>query len=379
VYLLTRWIDSTPMNNMEQGHPYEGDSLQVRFIAAAGTRQERITHFTAWHSNREKTNRIHLAVGRMFRDHGFVRKDGARQEFVKNKDGKGYSQEISLPWRLLSKDREPLKAGDELTLTVEFNFCRKEGGRVSVKDVFEPEVWIDRSSTYDASHCWGTAVLEPNGNVPPHPVRLSDGREATVQMKDGAPVVDWASLPEKKAPPADVPEGAKPRLTVRARPITLVSMRGDKSGFTPFDSACEWYRHIGLMAPDPARIEGKNYDFVRWEIDGASRRAGRNSIKITMDKDRVATAVYQIAGDEAGAPATSTVAGEEDSAAVSGSDASEAEASLKSSDRAATPLVAAAPGFVGRRFGLGWDAILIGLLAAVLAAFGLMVRRAGRA
>lgn len=376
LYILARWIDGTPMNNPGTngwGRGWEGDSLQARFVTAPGKPGEYTTHITGWLNNAEGKHVIDVTYGKRFDDGSIadVLQAGARQAFLKNKDGKGYSQEIALPWRLLTKDGAPLKAGDEFTLTAELNFCHKERGRVSVRDIFEPEVWIDRRWTHTASHCWGSAALEPKGNVPPRPVRLSDGREAAVQMKDGVPVVDWATLPEKKAPPAGAPDGAKPRLTVRAAPLTLVKMRGDKSGFTPLSSDCDWHQQVGLMAPNRARIEGTDYEFVRWEIDGTPRPPGRNSIKITMDKDRVATAVYQMVGGEAGAALS-------DEQAVAPDD-NEPEASAKPGIRDAPPLVARAPGFVGYKVGHGWDIFLIGLLVAVLASFGLMLWRAGGA
>ena len=43
---------------------------------------------------------------------------GARQAFPQNTDKKGYVQEIALPWKLLTRDGSPLKAGQSLVITV---------------------------------------------------------------------------------------------------------------------------------------------------------------------------------------------------------------------------------------------------------------------
>ena len=111
----------------------------------------------------------------------------------------GYTQEISIPWKLLVKDglASP-KAGEKFTLTVEPNFTVGVNGRITVKDIFKPGVKIDRVFTFMGSPCWGTATLEAKGRVTPAPLRLSDGREFPVAMVDNQPKIDWAGLIKKK-------------------------------------------------------------------------------------------------------------------------------------------------------------------------------------
>ena len=154
----------------------------------------------------------------------------------------------------------------------------------------------------------------------------------------------------------DVLEGVKPRLTVRSSPIPVVSIRGDKSGFTPFADDCDWYTQVGLMAPKRARLGGKDYDFVRWEVDATAKRPGRNSIKLAMDTDHIVRAVYENK-DKADATGSSPVVG--------------------STDADAAPLAATEPAVGGPDPGYGWDAALAGLLVVVLLVFGVMLWRAG--
>jgi len=209
LYLLARWRDETPMNNPGQtagDYGFHGDCLQMRFITAADGPQEKVIHMTAWRGSDGK-DLIDLAIGR------FGAKDvkvqtirdakplGAQQAFVKDADGKGYVQEIALPWKLLTKDGQALKAGDKLQLTAEPNFTIGKNGRLTIKDIFRAGVSLDRVFTFTACRVWGVATLEPKGVVALAPVRLSDAREFPVRMADGLPVVDWTGLIRNEEPP----------------------------------------------------------------------------------------------------------------------------------------------------------------------------------
>ncbi len=199
LYVLARFIDETPMNNPGQtiaDYGFAGDSLQVRTITAPGTSQERGQHFTAWHG-RDGLDVIKVEQGKDFKE-GVVedakKTDGARQAFIKNPDGKGYVQEIAIPWKLLTRDGKPLGAGASLQLTIEPNFTVGIKGRFSIKDIFKPGLTPDRVFTFMSANCWGTATLEPKGGLPPKPVRLADAREFPVSMVQGVPSVDWKAL-----------------------------------------------------------------------------------------------------------------------------------------------------------------------------------------
>ena len=208
LYLLSRWIDTTPMNNpgvcgSDMG--WGGDCLQLRLITsgsgmpdaksqddAAG---QRTTHVTAWRG-RDGRDIIELAYGKKFNEGGVkdAGKEGARQAFLADADGKGYVQEIAIPWRLLTRDGTLPKAGDTLVMTYEPNFGTSSKMRISTKDLFRPGVTPDRVFAFHAHDRWGLAKLEPAGRLAPLPVRLSDGRTFPVTMAEGRPVVDWSGL-----------------------------------------------------------------------------------------------------------------------------------------------------------------------------------------
>ena len=199
LYLLARWNDDTPLNNPGQtiaDYGFAGDSLQFRTLTAPGTPQERGQHFTAWHG-RDGADVIKIEQGKDFKEGVEVdakKTGGAQQGFTVNADGKGYVQELAIPWKLLTRDGQPLKAGGSFTLTFEPNFTVGAKGRASVKELFKPGITPDRVFTFMSSGSWGTATHEAKGSVKPQPVRLADAREFPVKMEKGVPVVDWAGL-----------------------------------------------------------------------------------------------------------------------------------------------------------------------------------------
>jgi outer membrane protein assembly factor BamB len=203
LYLLARWTDETPLNNPGQiagSYGFQGDCLQVRIVTAPDKPQELGNHFTCW-QDRNREDVIFVEVGKEFK--GGTLKDaktrGAKQALTKNADGKGYIQEISLPWKLLAKDGRAPAAGETIRLTVEPNFTIGQSGRLTLKDIFQPAVKPDRVFTFMSWPCWGPATLERRGNIQPRPVRLADAREIKVHMAGGVPVADWSALVRAEA------------------------------------------------------------------------------------------------------------------------------------------------------------------------------------
>ena len=199
LYLLARWNDETPLNNPGQtmaDYGFAGDCLQFRIILQPGLPTERTSHWTCW-QGRDGDDLMDIAYGKRFNEGSIkdAKKLGAKQAFLKNADGKGYVQEIAIPWSLLLKEGQSApKAGDRFVMTIEPNFTLGQSGRVTVKDIFKAGITPDRVFTFMASQHWGDATLEPNGVVTPHPLRLSDGREFPVAMTAGLPVIDLTGL-----------------------------------------------------------------------------------------------------------------------------------------------------------------------------------------
>ena len=124
---------------------------------------------------------------------------GARQAFRVSEDGRSYIQEIAIPLSLLAGEGTKLTAGSEIRVMLVLSL---KGGRwgVQVFDNFMPGVPPERTGWgLSNPKQYGPATFEPKGKVDVCPVRLSDGRELSVTMKNGQPVIDWDDL--KKSPP----------------------------------------------------------------------------------------------------------------------------------------------------------------------------------
>ena len=126
LYVLAHFLDQTPLNNPGQtiaDYGFAGDCLQMRFIFAPATPNERTAHLTAW-KGRDGQDVIDLAYGKQLNEGQIkdAKTQGAQQAFQIDADGKGYTQEMALPWKLLTKDGRAPRAGERMALTVEPNF-----------------------------------------------------------------------------------------------------------------------------------------------------------------------------------------------------------------------------------------------------------------
>jgi hypothetical protein len=224
LYLLARWVDKTPMNNpgsSKGDYGFRGDCLQVRLVTAPDVKapavanpgrddndapQARTTHMTCWR-DKDGLDVLNFEYGRRFNEGGVknAKDQGAEQAFLEWPDHKGYTQEIAIPWKLLTKPGVEVKMGDKMLMTIEPNFTVGSGGRLTIKDLFKPGVSLDRVFTFMSNIGWGYATLASTGNLPPRAVRLADGREFTVRTEAGLPVVDWTGVIKSR-----LPEGFKP-------------------------------------------------------------------------------------------------------------------------------------------------------------------------
>jgi len=216
LYVLARYADASPMSNPSKhgiGHAWDGDSIQWRVMTKPGDLElQRIAHVTAWRDCDGKEI-LDIEYGNMLTGRGRedrkVNPPGAQQAFLKNADGKGYVQEMRVPWTLLTKDGYTPAAGDRIEITVQAHFLIPGGRKaprapaytenppkaIVVRDLSKaPEHGVERSHLFWYPHLWAAARLEPKGNLEPRPVRVRGGREFKVTL---LPAVDWEELTEK--------------------------------------------------------------------------------------------------------------------------------------------------------------------------------------
>ena len=201
LYVLARFKDETPLSNpgTVAGDPgWGGDALQMRIVADPERQEAPVCWVTAWR-DRDGKDVIDIDFpnknGEALKD---AKAKGAKQAFTVDADGKGYVQEIALPWKVLREGGLAAQAGMKILFSVEPNFNTAAGYRISLKDIFRPGVTVDRVFTFHARGVWGFATLADKGGVEPQPLRLADNREFKVSMEGGAPVIDWTGLLDAK-------------------------------------------------------------------------------------------------------------------------------------------------------------------------------------
>ncbi len=253
LYLAAHWVDATPMNNpgsVKGSYGFNGDCLQVRVLTAFETPNERVSHWNLWRDH-DGLDAMTAEYGRKFKDGAVNGKtNGASQAFLADSDGKGYVQEIAIPWKILAKEGLTLKAGDQIQITFEPNFSIPGVGRLTIKDVFKPNVAIDRVFTFQGPTCWGYGTLETKSAGKIRPVRLSDGREFPVTFNaaaaGGLPTIDWTGLIKNMEPDGfklikfNVPEDGFVSLNIFAPDGTVARQLLNTAFLTKGEHTAKW-------------------------------------------------------------------------------------------------------------------------------------------
>jgi len=174
LYLSFRWVDPTPMaNQVDPGEPgkedrgWASDCVQVRMLI------DTEVHITAWYYAGGDTPAMHLQFGKAYKpsnkpDLSEGLKHGAKMAFRKHEDGKGYSQEIFLRWKLLSVSGKQFSAGDEFTLGLHFNWGSGDNRRqreLQWQDVVADPRNVNRNFFWKDVSAWGKIKFSRTGNL----------------------------------------------------------------------------------------------------------------------------------------------------------------------------------------------------------------------
>lgn len=198
VYVSLRWKDPTPMVNryepvVERGQAWKADCVQLRI------KTDRIAHVDLWYytDGQRPGASIHYGMWRKedpLYEGGIGIDDamaaGVGQAFLEDADGKGYTQEIAIPWKLLTRDGQALKAGDTMICGFELLWGR-DTGRDWCSHRFADNVSSQARSGaiffWDGPAAWGSVTLEPRGNLqlPPQTFLETPTEELTGPIEIG--------------------------------------------------------------------------------------------------------------------------------------------------------------------------------------------------
>jgi len=181
LYMAFQWKDPTPMYSMVDPafNPNDGwksDSVQLRVSTS-----DQNTWLTTWYFTGKKMPVLHVAKWQD-RNNSRAGQDvtllttapggtdlgsGAEMAYRKDADGKGYVQEIKVPWSLIYTTPPRPAAGMTLRIGMEFLWGDPSGKEWPIHryaDNMQPGV-TSREFYWTAKHAWGDATLVGKGNV----------------------------------------------------------------------------------------------------------------------------------------------------------------------------------------------------------------------
>jgi len=190
LYVAIHWKDATPMGNChnpryQADKGWAGDSVQLRF------KTDRICHVTAWYYAAGDEPAIQIEYGKnlnepfgggskvLLKTAGHALSEGAEMAFAKDADGKGYVQEIKLPWALLADQWRP-QADETFRCGVELLWGEADWPVHRYADNLDENA-NDREFFFTAHRAWGAVRIEPKGKLKlPEPLwmRQVAGEEA---------------------------------------------------------------------------------------------------------------------------------------------------------------------------------------------------------
>jgi len=192
IYLGADVNDPSPMMNMRgpETDPFRGwdaDSCQFRLTtdpkvgypiidestfkyegSPTETRDD-IVHLTLWHYTETGEPQLAMQLGMTYRKpknapRGLVPQDQFQAKYLKRPDGTGYSFEYRIPWTTLNA-KAPLKAGDVVASTVQFNYSRPDGQMTAGGAAWAYDLMREPGFPFQGTACWGKLVFSPTGKV----------------------------------------------------------------------------------------------------------------------------------------------------------------------------------------------------------------------
>ncbi|MBA3685223.1 MAG: hypothetical protein H0W72_08285, partial [Planctomycetes bacterium] len=174
LYVAISWKDPIPLGNshdpqFQADKGWAGDSVQLR------VRTDRICHVTAWCFAKKQEPFINLDYGKsltepfgggslnLSRSEGWKLEQGAEMAFKADADGKGYVQEIKLPWKLITSGGRAA-VGERFSCGVELLWGEADWPVHRYADNLA-EGQTSREFFWTARDAWGPVFLEKSGKL----------------------------------------------------------------------------------------------------------------------------------------------------------------------------------------------------------------------
>lgn len=182
LYVVIKWKDPTPMYSMidpefNENDGWKSDSVQLRLWTPDQTswittwffagKKQPVMHISVWKDPRNCRNgqdNTVLVAKPGETDLG----QGAEMAYKVDADGKGYVQEIKIPWKFIYKNPPEMNAGATFRMGMEFLWGDPTGKVWPIHryaDNMQPGM-TSREFYWSGSSLWGDAKLVDKGNVP---------------------------------------------------------------------------------------------------------------------------------------------------------------------------------------------------------------------
>ncbi len=173
LYVAFHFKTPNPMRNhhdprYQANKGWAADSVQLRI------RTDRCAHVTAWDYVDKNEPAIQITYGtnekplggpeiQLYQTSGWKLEKGAEMAFKRDADGKGYIQEMKLPWAILAESKR-YTAGDTFDCGIEMLWGGADWPESRYADNLAPGV-TSREFFWTSPRNWGPVTLEPKGHI----------------------------------------------------------------------------------------------------------------------------------------------------------------------------------------------------------------------
>lgn len=265
LYVSIRWKDPIPLGNshdprFQADKGWAGDSVQLRL------RTDRITHITAWCFKARQEPCITVDWGTslsepfgggsatLFRTQGWEMERGVAMAFKADADGKGYAQELRLPWSLITQAGKP---ASRMSCGVELLWGEADWPVHRYADNLA-EGQTSREFFWTAKDAWGPVFLDTAGRLS---LPVPPWEQAVAEEQPEGPVRIVYTLPRDQRVTLAIDDAQGRRVR------NLLPAAGRKAGANTDRWDC--LDDAGnLIAPGRYTVKGLHHDGLHLTYEG---------------------------------------------------------------------------------------------------------------